>query len=171
MEAVEKEDVVIIKEQTACFTGHREIPLLQLLPLKKKLRRTIISSIEEGYRFFGAGGALGFDTLAANTVLDLKKNYPDIKLILVLPCLNQTRGWKEKDIETYENIKSQADKVVYTSEQYFRGCMQKRNRHLVDNSALCISYLTSETGGTAYTVKYARSQGLKILNLAEDTAK
>lgn len=171
MEAVEKEDVVIIKEQTACFTGHREIPLLQQLPLKKKLRRTIISSIEEGYRFFGAGGALGFDTLAAKIVLDLKKDYPDIKLILVLPCLNQTRGWKEKDIEIYENIKSQADKVVYTSEQYFRGCMQKRNRHLADNSALCINYLTSDTGGTAYTVKYARSQGLKILNLAEDTVK
>ena len=171
MEAVEKEDVVIIKEQAACFTGHREIPLLQQLPLKKKLRRTIISSIEEGYRFFGAGGALGFDTLAAKTVLDLKKDYPDIKLILVLPCLNQTRGWKEKDIETYENIKSQADKVVYTSEQYFRGCMQKRNRHLVDNSTLCISYLTGETGGTAYTVNYARSKGLKILNLAEDTVK
>ena len=96
MKAAENEDVVIIKEQTACFTGHREIPLLQLLPLKEKLRRTIISSIEEGYRFFGAGGALGFDTLAAKTVLDLKKVYPDIKLILVLPCLNQTRGWKEK---------------------------------------------------------------------------
>ena len=40
MEAVEKEDVVIIKEQTACFTGHREIPLLQLLPLKEKLRKS-----------------------------------------------------------------------------------------------------------------------------------
>lgn len=167
MKAAENEDVVIIKEQTACFTGHREIPALQLISLRRKLKRTIVSCIKDGYRFFGAGGALGFDTLAAKTVLDLKKDYPDIKLILVLPCLNQTRGWKDADVETYEKIKAQADKVVYTSEQYFRGCMQKRNRHLVDNSSLCISYLTSDSGGTAYTVDYAKANGLKVINLAE----
>ena len=45
--------------------------------------------------------------------------------------------------------------------------MQKRNRHLVDNSSLCISYLTSDSGGTAYTVNYAKAKGLKIINLAE----
>lgn len=112
---------------------------------------------------------MGFDTLAAKTVLDLKKDYPDIKLILVLPCRNQTRGWKEKDIETYESIKAQADKVVYTSEQYFRGCMQKRNRHLVDNSNMCICYLTTDDGGTAYTVAYAKKQNLRILNVADSS--
>lgn len=169
MEAVEIEDVVIIKEQTACFTGHREIPALQLISLRRRLKRTVISCIEDGYRFFGAGGALGFDTLAAKTVLDLKKNYPDIKLILVLPCLNQTRGWKDADVETYEKIKKRADKVVYTSEQYFRGCMQKRNRHLVDNSSMCICYLTKEDGGTAYTVEYAKRQNLRILNIASSS--
>jgi len=70
-------------------------------------------------------------------------------------------------VETYEKIKAQADKVVYTSDQYFRGCMQKRNRHLVDNSSLCISYLTGDSGGTAYTVDYAKANGLKVINLAE----
>ena len=45
--------------------------------------------------------------------------------------------------------------------------MQKRNRHLVDNSSLCISYLTSDSGGTAYTVDYAKANGLKVINLAE----
>jgi len=169
MASVETKDVVIIKEQTACFTGHREIPVLQFLPLKKRLRKAIVASIEEGYRFFGAGGALGFDTLAAKTVLALKKDYPDIKLILVLPCLNQTRGWTEKDIKTYEEIKSQADKIVYTSEQYFRGCMQKRNRHLVDSSSMCISYLTGDSGGTAYTVNYALFKGLEVRNLAKES--
>ena len=42
--------------------------------------------------FYGAGGALGFDTLAAQTVLDMKKEYPQLRLILVLPCEDQTRG-------------------------------------------------------------------------------
>ena len=44
--------------------------------------------------------------------------------------------------------------------------MLKRNRHLVDNSSVCICYLTESTGGTAYTVEYARKSGLTIVNLA-----
>ena len=93
--------------------------------------------------------------------------HPEIRLILVLPCCNQTRGWKEADIAEYERIMKAADKVTYTSEQYYSGCMHKRNRHLVDNSSLCICYLTEPSGGTAYTVNYARTQGLKIINVAE----
>ena len=83
-----------------------------------------------------------------------------------LPCLTQTRGWRPEDIAEYERIKAQADKVVYTAQQYTRGCMHKRNRHLVDNSSVCVCYLNRESGGTAYTVRYARERGLEIINLA-----
>lgn len=127
----------------------------------------MIEAIEQGYRYFGCGGALGFDTLAAQTVLRLREIYPEIRLILVLPCRDQTRGWKQADVAEYDRIMKAADKVTYTSEQYYSGCMHKRNRHLVDNSSLCICYLTEQSGGTAYTVNYARSQGLKIINVAE----
>ena len=44
--------------------------------------------------------------------------------------------------------------------------MFKRNRHLVDNSSVCIYYLTKEDGGTAYTVNCARQKGLKVVNVA-----
>lgn len=159
-----------MKQQTVCFTGHRKIPSGGIPMVKNRLVETITKSIEKGYRFFGAGGALGFDTIAAQTVLELKKRYPDIKLILVLPCQNQTRGWSEDDVSEYERIKSEADKVVYTSDHYFRGCMQKRNRHLVDNSNLCICYLTDFQGGTAYTVDYAQKSKIAIINLANDEA-
>ena len=144
-----------MKEKTVCFTGHRDIPMLKKNAMIKRLKKTLIELIESGYCFFGAGGALGFDTIAAQTVLDLKKDYPHIKLILVLPCISQTRGWNESDIRMYEYIKEAADKYVYTSENYFNGCMQKRNRHLVDNSSVCVCYLTERKGGTDYTVKYA----------------
>ena len=84
----------------------------------------------------------------------------------MLPCRSQTRGWRQSDIEEYNHILEQADKVVYTSEDYFNGCMQKRNRHLVDGSSLCIAYLTKGTGGSAYTVKYAENNGLTVINIA-----
>lgn len=122
--------------------------------------------IEQGYLYFGVGGALGFDTLAAKTVLRFKERYPQIKLILVLPCKTQTSGWGEKDIQIYEEIKSRRDKFVYTSDEYTRGCMFKRNRHLVDYSSVCICYLTEQKGGTAYTVDYAKKQDLSVINVA-----
>mgnify|MGYP000822304428 CR=1 FL=1 len=154
------------KNRTACFTGHRELPTENLPEISKRLEDTLLTLIEQGYCYFGAGGALGFDTLAAQTVLRLRERYPQIRLILVLPCLNQTRGWQQADVDIYEELKRRADKVTYTSESYFRGCMQKRNRHLVDNSSGCICYLTKPTGGTAYTVDYARRRGLRIINIA-----
>ena len=156
-----------MREKTCCFTGHRDLPTSSRAELSIKLKGCLISLIERGVRYFGAGGALGFDTLAAQTVLKLKEKYPQIKLILVLPCLTQTRGWPAGDVEEYERIKTQADKVVYTSQEYTRGCMFKRNRHLVDYSGVCVCYMSKTTGGTAYTVNYAKQQGLEIINLAQ----
>ena len=154
-----------MKSRTACFTGHRRIP--QDRNLSKALHDTILQLINAGYCYFGAGGALGFDTLAAETVLALKTKFPHIKLILVLPCLTQANGWSMADKKRYAEIKQAADKVVYTSQNYSFGCMHKRNRHLVDNSSVCVCYLTEAKGGTFYTVNYAREKGLQVINVAE----
>ena len=158
-------EVMVIKTQTACFTGHREIPANEYQPIRVRVRETLVEAIRNGYRFFGSGGALGFDTLAAQVVLELKKEYPEIRLILVLPCLTQAKYWKLEDIRKYELIKKDADRIVYISKEYSRECMFKRNRHLADNSSLCICYLAKETGGTAYTVEYAKKKGLSVINL------
>lgn len=155
-----------MRERTCCFTGHRKIPQLEIEKVKRRLRKEIISAIKDGYLYFGVGGALGFDTLAAQTILELRKKYPDIRLILVLPCLSQTRHWKEADISDYEQMKIKANKVVYISKEFTKDCMFKRNRHLVDNSSLCICYLTNSSGGTAYTVRYAEAHSLNIINIA-----
>lgn len=153
-----------LKNRTVCFTGHRKIPPEKLETVTRRLKETLIELIGKGYLYFGAGGALGFDTLAAQTVLDLKTDFPQIKLILVLPCLSQADNWGVVDKRIYEQIKEKADKIVYTSREYTKGCMHKRNRHLVDNSSVCVCYLTESTGGTAYTVNYAESKGLLVIN-------
>ena len=156
-----------VRDYTCCFTGHRALPPEERGAIAYQLEQTVIMLIQAGIRFFGAGGARGFDALAAQTILKLRRKYPHIKLILVLPCLSQTQGWRDEDIKVYESIKTAADKVTYTSEKYTQGCMHKRNRHLVDHSSICVCYLTEDRGGTAYTVNYAKKQGLKVINLAD----
>ena len=153
--------------QTCCFTGHRELPPEEQAEIANRLECVISAQYQKGIRYYGAGGALGFDALAARTVIRLRESYPDMKLILVLPCLTQTRGWRPEDVAEYERIKAQADKVVYTAQQYTRGCMHRRNRQLVDNSGECVCYLNRDSGGTAYTVRYAKEKGLEIVNLVQ----
>ena len=153
--------------ETCCFTGHRHIPEDERAALTERLTQTIRTLIEQGVRHFAAGGALGFDTLAAQTVLSLKEQHPDITLILVLPCRDQTRGWSTSNVATYQSILDRADKVVWLAPRYFNGCMQARNRRLVEHADVCVCYLTSDRGGTAYTVAQARQKGIAVINVAQ----
>lgn len=85
----------------------------------------------------------------------------------MLPCHEQDKYWKKDDQQVYQAILDQADKILYISEYYYRGCIHKRNKFLVDSSYYCVCYQTKEEGGTAFTVNYARKKGLKIINLAD----
>lgn len=84
----------------------------------------------------------------------------------IFSCENQTKYWKQQDIDVYNDIKSRADKVKVLAVHYYNGCMQK-SRHLVDCSSACICFLTKHEGGTAYTVDYAKQNGLDIINVAD----
>lgn len=155
-----------MKEKTCCFTGHREIRD-NYESLSANLFQIVEDLILNGYRYFGAGGARGFDNLAGSVVLALKKKYPHIHLILVLPFVNQYEheaGWSTEEIKLYQYLKKHASKVVHLQEHYSNGCYYRRNRHLVDNSSLCIAYQYKNTGGTAYTTRYAESKNIPVIN-------
>ena len=157
---------MINKSKVACFSGHRRLPQ-NCEELRAKLKKEIVSLIERGVVFFGAGGALGFDMLAEETVLQLKEDYPHIRLVLVLPCPpeQQTLKWNADQRQRYYDILERADQVRVLSPQYTGDCMLARNRRLVDNSAYLVCYLRERRGGTAYTVGYASRQGLQIIRL------
>ena len=79
------------RSKRVSFTGYRpqKMPFgfdendPRCIDFKKRLRDTIESFIWQGYTHFISGGALGMDTYAAETVLELKKEYPEIILEMV----------------------------------------------------------------------------------------
>lgn len=154
-----------MNSKTCCFTGHRQICNDDYINIKDALKSQIVKMIKNNVTNFICGGALGFDTIAAETILELKALYPSIKLIMILPCLNQTEKWKTKDIMKYNKILKLADSVKVLSQNYFNGCMHQRNRYMVDNSSYCVCYIRKNNGGTAYTLNYAVKKGLKIIYL------
>lgn len=152
-------------EQTACFTGSRQLPENEREELFGRLVGVIESLLREGVRYFGVGGALGFDELAARAVLSLRGMYPALRLIMVLPCPEWNARWPQADRRRYARLCAQADKVVTVCDGYEAGCMQRRNRWLVDNSSVCVCWGDTSAGGTAYTVAYAEKQGKRIIRL------
>ena len=122
-----------LKDQTCCFTGHRIIANAKKKAIFDKTREVVVSLIEKGVRFFGVGGAIGYDTIVAHVILSVKEQYPFIKLIVVCSCKNQDLKWNEVNKRVYRDVLNSADKVLVLSDSYFDGCIQARNRHLVDN--------------------------------------
>lgn len=153
------------KSESCCFTGHRVIKNEHKEIICQNLLKLINMLVDAGIYNFIAGGALGFDTLAARAVIKAKKSNPQIKLTLALPCKNQSYNWNSRNTEEYNHILSLADEVIYVSNDYYDGCMQKRNRYMIDNSSHCIFYMTSPRGGTAYTIKYALSCDTTLHNV------
>lgn len=149
------------------FTGHRDIPVEQYSNVINKLTDLLVYLVEnEGYTDFRAGGAIGFDTIAALTVLELKKKY-DIKLHLILPCRDQDRYFTENQRTFYRFSIEYADSVTYTSERYSNRAMSIRNRALVNGADLCVAYLTRLTGGTYRTVTLARREIGNVVTLTD----
>ena len=157
-----------MKEKTCCFTGHRNISPAKFIYIKHRLITVIEEAISSGITDFCTGGALGFDTVAAQTVLEAKKNHPHIKLHLVLPCKGQAENWSVVNRRIYEDILGRADSVTYVSENYTRYCMQLRNREMVDRADLILCYIEREKGGAWQTVEYAIKQGKAVINLSDE---
>ena len=154
-----------------CFTGHRP----QKLPwgnnesddrctkFKKILRNLIEESIHDGYYDFYCGMALGVDIYAAEIILDMQKKYKDVRLHAAIPCLGQEKGWRESDKERYNKILSQCNSKTIINPFYSSSCMLTRNRFMVDNcDRLIAAWNGVLQGGTAFTIRYAKSQKKEI---------
>ena len=154
------------KTKTVCFSGHRGFkdPKAEI---EKKLETAVRECIDKGAECFITGGAIGFDTLAARTIIRLREEFPQIKLILALPCppQAQTLKWSAPQVAEYREILDLADDVRILSQTYTQSCMLDRNRYMVDNSSTLIHYLRSNRGGTSYTVSYAQKQNIQIIGI------
>jgi len=157
------------KEKSVCFTGHRVISAEDRPVVMSRLYSLMARFIGEGYEYFICGGAVGFDTLAAESVIGFKERFPHIKLVLALPCRDQTSKWESiDDLASYKEILGQADSVVYMQDFYTDGCMHQRNRWMVDHAAVCVAFLKQRRGGTLYTYNYAKKAGVELYNLNDD---
>ena len=87
-----------MKEKIVCFAGHRYD--FQNIGIKDKLKEEIVKLINKGYTTFFDGGKGFFDKLSASIVIELKKQYSQIKIYRILTYYHHNKDkwelWKNK---------------------------------------------------------------------------
>lgn len=157
---------------TCCFSGYRveKMPFAANDPrvdaLTAALDRAIADAAAQGYTGFFSGMSTGFDLWAAEAVLRARETLP-IQLFCAIPFDRQADRYSPEWKRRFNHCLLAADRVFVLSRDYYAGCYAARNRFMVDASSLLICYFDGKPGGTAQTVRMAKQNNLRIVNLAD----
>ena len=162
------------RQESCCFTGHRPAKLpwrynesdLRCAALKRRIMDAVEAAYEEGYRHFLCGMAMGCDFYFCECVLALRQKHGDVTLEAAVPCPTQAETWPYAQQARYRRLVQSCDFETVNSTEYSPSCMQRRDRYMVDHSALLIAAFDGTAGGTRYTVEYAMRRGLDIVDVA-----
>lgn len=123
--------MIDMKSRTACFTGHRELPADNLPEISKHLEDTLVTLIEQGYRYFGAGGALGIVRKAGAKVKtsavlpEIERTDPLInQLPLSVPA--QSVNSEDAEIKDFRDEISEIKRVVHTNDKVVQRIFESR---------------------------------------------
>ena len=160
--------------KTCAFAGHRPKTLSpdfceadeQFAALKQMLRDQIVRLIEEeGVNYFITGMTLGVGIYAAEIVLDLKSQYPNLKLECAIPCETQAVNWSNAMRERYYDIGSQCDRETMLQTRYTPDCAKKQSKYMVDHTDCLLTVWNGGPGRTGSMVKYALEQGKPVYRI------
>lgn len=142
------------------LTGHRVIPKDFN---ENQLSKELEILINTGYTYFYCGMAEGFDLCTLKILVDLKKQYP-IQIEACIPHRGQENHFSAEMKVLYKSLIQECDERTVFFEKYTDGCFLVRNRYMVDNADCVYAYCLRNTGGTAYTVRYAKSKGKTVIH-------
>ncbi|GAA0371505.1 DUF1273 domain-containing protein [Bacillus horti] len=132
--------------------------------IKRALEQRLRVLIDEGLEWVIISGQLGVELWTAEIVLELKQEFPDIKLAVLTPFLNQEQNWKEEKQEYYRGIVNQVDYVNSITKREYEGPWQfkAKTEFLLDNSdALLLLYDDEKEGSPKFLLEEAKKRAEK----------
>lgn len=142
--------------KSVTFCGHAEVANPDAV--RSWLTATVERLIRQDMRTFYLGGYGAFDRMAASVVWELKRSYPQIVSVLVLPYLDREMDTRGYDTTVYPPLETVPRKFA----------ISKRNEWMVDAANVIVAYVTHDWGGATKTLEYARRKKKLIINYLED---
>ncbi len=149
--------------KTCFFIGHREADERVYSRLRQSVERLIT---EEKVSMFYVGNHGSFDRLAAHAVIDAKRQYPNIILMLVLPY---HPGERPVELPNGLDGTYYPEALENTPRRF---AIVRANKIMVDTSDWLICYVWHPASNARNLLEYARRREkrgwIQIENLAEE---
>ena len=161
------------RQVSCCFTGHRNAKLPwgdrendeRCLALKERIHEAVETAYINGFRHFICGMAVGCDTYFCEEVMALRARHQEVTVEAAIPYPGQADEWCEEDRERYRDLVERCDYETVVQSCYTPGCMQRRNRYMVDHASLLLAVHGGLSGGTRNTIEYAFSRQIDVVIL------
>jgi len=130
--------------------------------IKKAIEKQLILLLEDGLEWVIISGQLGVEIWAAEVVLEMQERYPELKLAVITPFLDQQEKWNETNKELYEFILSQANYTnSITNKKYESPAQFKlKNKFFINKSdALLLVFDDEKDGSPKYIFEEAKNEG------------
>ena len=132
--------------------------------IKIAIKKNLLPLVEEGLEWVMISGQLGVELWAAEVVFELQEDYPNLKLSVFTPFLNQEESWKEANKEWYQSVLAGADHVDSVSRKPYEKPWQFRlkNQFFVEKSdVMVLLYDPEKEGSPKFMYETARQYGEK----------
>ncbi|HBJ19477.1 MAG TPA: hypothetical protein DDY70_07085 [Clostridiales bacterium] len=124
-----------------------------------KLSACVTGLIEAGATQFYLGGYGNFDLLAAKVVQNIKERNPEIRSVLVIPYLDRFYDTGLYDESVYPPLETVPKRYA----------ISKRNKWMIDQSDVVVSYVLHSFGGAASSLRYAKRKNKNIIYLGRES--
>ena len=154
-----------------CFIGHQRIGFGDI---RSKLKEAVLQKIKDGCRFFTMGTHGAFDEMALGVCRELRKDYPDIEIVVVITSLQKIKKVVEHDeilgdevYIPYSDVKT----VMYNIEEtHYKRQIIESNHQMIDecDSVICYVNKKNSYSGAKYAWQYAKKNAKEIINLYDE---
>lgn len=161
---------LMLNNRICFFTGNRMHTEIRnsnncsdLILLKEIIRQLFINAILNGYNNFISGVAMGFDTICAEIVIELKEKYPEVTLEIAIPYETYTVKWNDNDKERFFNIVAKCDKETMLQTRYTIDCNIKRNKYMIKKSDFIVVVNNGKHDYILQMINYAKKLKKRIV--------
>lgn len=132
--------------------------------IKKALENQLRLLIDDGLEWIILSGQQGVETWTAELVLQMKKEFPEIKYAIITPFLEQEKNWNEQKQANYKSLLVQADFQTSVTKKPYEAPWQfiEKNKFVLRNSdGILIVYDEENEGSPKFMKKLAEQYAEK----------